>query len=461
LSGSGKPPISLAVIDEAHCISRWGHDFRPAFVEMQHALRQLGRPPILALTATATPAVIVDILQELDMTDASVINTGVYRDNLQFAVEQFTNPAEKRTRLVNLATQLDGTGIVYCATVAECEAVHRALLDASVDARIYHGKLSTTNRNGAQDAFMTGQCRVIVATNAFGMGIDKPDIRFVIHDQMPGSLEAYYQEAGRAGRDGADARCVLLFEMKDRHVQQFFLSGRYPRAESVSRIVETMQRIGREKIGKPLRELVKQLHELLPDIGMNRLRIALNLMQDVGILKNSRHSGVSLKSLDQRDGLEEAQLRIQTRIKNDRDVLEKVVGYAQSAKCRWRLILDYFDAHLAGVDALQPPATAERQRRGIVAKFDGDELDGGVCCRCDNCLSPLQIRESPREVQQRGSSSVSSAESPSLFEIGDKVRVRRHGAGVVAMVSGERVAVEFPDGDCRTFIARYLKPVTR
>ena len=204
----------MIVIDEAHCISQWGHDFRPAFVEMIHSAKALGRPPLLALTATATPSVIADILDELDMPDANVFNTGVYRDNLRFGVEQFTNSQEKIARLIEKVKQLAGSGIVYCATVAECEAVHAALVGAEIAAGRYNGKMSGAERTAAQDAFMQDQCRIMVATNAFGMGIDKPDIRFVIHYQMPGSLEAYYQEAGRAGRDGEQADCMLFLSLK-------------------------------------------------------------------------------------------------------------------------------------------------------------------------------------------------------------------------------------------------------
>ncbi len=274
LTGEGMPEVPLVVIDEAHCISPWGHDFRPAYVELAHAIRTLGAPPMLALTVTATPEVVADIVNELRMRHANVIHTGVYCENLHFAVEQMTNPEDRRRRAIELASTLEGSGIIYCATVAECDALHAALVEANVVAERYHGKLAAGARSAAQDTFMDNRARVMVATNAFGMGIDKPDIRFVLHAQMPGSLDAYYQEAGR---DSEPARCILLFEMKDKQVQQFFLGERYSSADTlrrigVRRIGETTQRLTREQDTATLDKPFERLHKALPDIGMNKLR---------------------------------------------------------------------------------------------------------------------------------------------------------------------------------------------
>ncbi|MDB5819316.1 MAG: recombinase RecQ, partial [Rhizobacter sp.] len=195
-------PVSLLVIDEAHCMSQWGHDFRPAFLEIGPALRKLGSPTVLALTATATNSVIEDIREQLHLAHLAVLNTGIYRDNLHYRVDQLTREDEKLDHLLQLVQAQPGSGMVYAATVKAVEQVHQALLDAGVAAVRYHGKLAAGERRANQDSFMRNEARVMVATNAFGLGIDTPDTRFVIHYLRPWGLTGYYQESGRAGRDG-------------------------------------------------------------------------------------------------------------------------------------------------------------------------------------------------------------------------------------------------------------------
>ena len=237
-------PVGLVVVDEAHCISQWGHDFRPAFLEIGAALPRLGRPRVLALTATATDAVIADIARQLGVGRFAVVNTGMYRPNLHYRVVQVTNEGDKLARVVALVAASEGAGMVYAATVKAATAVHAALVDAGVGAVLYHGKLGAAQRHAQQDAFMSGAARVMVATNAFGLGIDKADTRFVVHYQMPAGLDAYYQESGRAGRDGASAECTLLFLHSDQAVQRFFLAGRYPAREDVAELYGALQRAG-------------------------------------------------------------------------------------------------------------------------------------------------------------------------------------------------------------------------
>ena len=218
-------PIDLFVIDEAHCITQWGQDFRPAYRELGAALRALGNPTLLALTATATPDVIEDIARQLGRPRMRVLNAGVYRPNLYFEVLQTTNEAEKKQALLEVVRS-GGAGIVYCATVRAAKEVHGWLAKQGEEAQLYHGRLGGRERAERQDAFMSGAARTMVATNAFGMGIDRQDIRYVVHYQLPGSLEAYYQEAGRAGRDGEEARCTLLYDHGDRRVQLYFARKR-------------------------------------------------------------------------------------------------------------------------------------------------------------------------------------------------------------------------------------------
>lgn len=443
------PELALVVVDEAHCISQWGHDFRPAYVELIQAIKLLGRPPILALTATATPAVMTDIMRELQMRAANVIHTGVYRENLRFGVEQMTNPEEKRKRVVELTCSEKGSGIVYCATVGECEALHEALIEAGVAAERYHGKLAAGARSASQDAFMEDRARVMVATNAFGMGIDKPDIRFVIHAQMPGSLDAYYQEAGRGGRDGEPARCTLLFELKDKQVQQFFLSGRYPSAQTIERVARTVRELANETSSKTLEKPLERLRDALPDVGANKLRVAATLLHDIGMTRRTRHGGMKL--IDEHGRKADAKLgdashAYVARAEQDRAVLERMISYAQSAQCRWRILLDYF-AHNADSSSdvhYAPP---------------DDELGGKTCGVCDNCLHPPEVIESPRELveQARKKEATKPKRTIPAFERGERVVVRRYGEGIVEMVSGESVAVRFARDETRTFIARYLK----
>jgi ATP-dependent DNA helicase RecQ len=449
LTDDGMPDVPLVVIDEAHCISQWGHDFRPAYVELIHAVKSIGHPPLLALTATATPAVGADIVHELQMRHANVIHTGVYRDNLHFAVEQMTNPDDRRRRAIELASAMEGSGIVYCATVAECEALHAALVDAGVEAERYHGKLSASARSEAQDAFMEDRARVMVATNAFGMGIDKPDIRFVLHAQMPGSLDAYYQEAGRAGRDGEAAQCILLFELKDKQVQQFFLGGRYPNAETIRRVADTVQKLALEHESKTLEKPIERLREALPTIGINKLRVAATLLNDMRMTRRTRKGGMKL--IDEGEAIakiDDAAAQYATRAEHDRAVLERMITYSQSARCRWRMLLDYFAADVA--DAKTHSLFGHSD---VSYRHPTDELGGEHCGVCDNCLHPPEIIESPRESHKE------KPEKAKTFDAGDIVRVRRYGEGTVEMVCGDSVAVRFPDDETRTFIARYVKRV--
>ncbi|HKB53842.1 MAG TPA: RecQ family ATP-dependent DNA helicase, partial [Ramlibacter sp.] len=215
-------PVSLLVVDEAHCLSQWGHDFRPAFLDIAPALERLGRPVVLALTATATEDVARDIGEQPGIGCDGIINTGSYRPNLDLRVEQVAREADKLQRALALVKGSAGPGLLYTATIKAAQQVHEALAAAGESAGLYHGRLPAAQRHAAQEAFMRGELRVMVATNAFGLGIDKADIRFVLHYQMPSGLGTYYQEAGRAGRDGAHSACTLLFLRSDRAVQQFF-----------------------------------------------------------------------------------------------------------------------------------------------------------------------------------------------------------------------------------------------
>jgi ATP-dependent DNA helicase RecQ len=421
--------IALAVIDEAHCISQWGHDFRPAYLEMAGTLEALGRPPVLALTATATDEVMDDIGRQLSRPRMNVINTGVYRPNLHYRVVQVTNPDEKLQEARRLVAETAGKGIVYAATVKMAEEIHHLLQEEGESVTIYHGKLGAAERKANQDLFMNDERRVMVATNAFGMGIDKPDTRFVIHLQIPANLEAYYQESGRAGRDGKDAECTLLFLQDDKRVQQFFLVKHYPTADEIRAVYEAVRELAENETATPDR-----IGEVAGELAGAQLTVCLKLLKDARLLRQNRKLAYALTTHEPKASMFEAMAEVYRRKQeHDKEALEQMVSYAVSGFCRWKLLLDYF----------------------------GDEVDGfEKCCRCDNCLNPpaavlteeIEIRDDEFDHEPEPASDRASA-----FEVGARVKVPKYGEGVVLAVAGDQVTIEFPDGEHRSFLKDFVE----
>jgi len=294
--------VSLFAIDEAHCISQWGHDFRPSYMRLKDAIKFVGSPVVVALTATATPEVRDDIVKQLAFEESELVITGFARPNLQFAVMPATN-GQKIESIVNLLTtnQELGSGIIYVGTRAKADELAEVLVDHDVKAVVYHAGMDSESRNWVQERFMKGEAQVVIATNAFGLGINKKDIRFVIHHDLPGTIEAYYQEAGRAGRDGKPSFCLLFYHPQDRYLREFFIKGDNPDPKIVIEIYDFLLRRAELEIDTSASILItyaeigQNLSDNVPEMAIGT---ALKILEKEGYISrpNEKNSNSFLKA---------------------------------------------------------------------------------------------------------------------------------------------------------------------
>ncbi len=264
-----KTHVQLLAVDEAHCISQWGHDFRPDYARLGNFRKRLGNPQTVALTATATRLVQDDIAKILELEKPATFVTGFARTNLSLNVVSPNGNVDKDQQLINFLKSKEGCGIIYASTRKNCEHLVELLKDETDRSlEFYHAGLPPDKRRIVQEKFMSGETKIIVATNAFGMGIDKSDLRFVIHYNLPGSVEAYYQEAGRAGRDGEHSDCLMLYSFQDKFIQEFFIENSYPSRETIQQVYDYLRAIKSNPIEMTLQDIKDDLGLSLGTTGI-------------------------------------------------------------------------------------------------------------------------------------------------------------------------------------------------
>ena len=333
--------VSLFAIDEAHCISQWGHDFRPSYMKLKDAINNLDNPVVIALTATATSEVRDDIIKQLNLKNPELVITGFSRPNLQFGVIK-ANDAQKSQLIIDAVQSANnGNGIIYAGTRSRVENITQILLENNVEAASYHAGMDAEDRKWVQENFMSGKAKVIVATNAFGLGIDKPDIRFVVHYDMPGTIEAYYQEAGRAGRDGKKSFCLMFCGTRDRYLQEFFIKGDNPPPEVILELYNILIQYPSTSEGKESNsilityaELAKMLSDSAPEMAIGT---ALKILEREGYISRSREkSGKAYLKLT--SDFTTALNSLGKRAKTQRQILDKLYQrFEKDLKSGWQV----------------------------------------------------------------------------------------------------------------------------
>jgi ATP-dependent DNA helicase RecQ len=333
--------ITLLAIDEAHCISEWGHDFRPDYTRVGEIRHRLGNPTTIALTATATPEVQEDIIKQLNLEPKTVelFHEGIDRPNLDLKVEQVWDDDAKYETIVKTRKNIEGCGVVYFTLIRKLMEFSDRLWAEKIPHLIYHGDLPRSRRKSLQESFMNEPGHLVLATNAFGMGVDKEDIRYVLHADLPGSLESYYQEIGRAGRDGKPAQCVLLYDERDLATQIEFMNWSNPDAEFYERVYYFLKN-ETEKINafgiEWLRERIhyKQKHD-------RRLETALAMMDRWGVIEGTIQP-LKINVLSELPEHLKNKLSLADKLKRDQSKLLTMLQYVKHQGDRKRYIHDYF-----------------------------------------------------------------------------------------------------------------------
>lgn len=443
--------VSLLAIDEAHCISQWGHDFRPSYLRMRAVREALGDPPTIALTATATPTVRRDIARQLALRDPKVVITGFDRTNLSYSVIPARNDAGKDALLVQVLSERNGLTVVYAATRKSVERIASMLQREGISAAAYHAGLDDVHRHEVQEAFMTERVRVIVATNAFGMGIDKANVRAVVHHSMPGTLEAYYQEAGRAGRDGLPSEAILLHAFQDRFTHEYFIKGSYPERELVTSVYRTLQRLSSRN--SPVSESPEELASAVPGkVNARDVESALRVLDQAGAIARAQEStslvrvrllatpprikrelsnpsdaialgvlralwraagndldhgaivdvaslpsglGSPMEIHDTLESLEDRQFVTVQRLGGG-ITLVAPTRELDSFEVDWKSLDQRRRAELDKLEAVQRYAYTKSCRRAFVLRYFGDPAAGNSCSGCDNCQGTAAPRP-PKE----------------------------------------------------------------
>ncbi|MGB0332563.1 MAG: RecQ family ATP-dependent DNA helicase, partial [Planctomycetota bacterium] len=403
-------PVRRLAVDEAHCISQWGHDFRPDFSRLGEYRRRLGGVPAIALTATATPAVAEDIAVRLELEDPLVLRTGIERENLFLAVTEVSSEEEKVDVLVDRIQSIGGPGIVYGALIKDLERIHGELRRRGVETLVYHGKLSAEERRGMQERFMASSELVVLATNAFGMGIDKADIRFVLHVQMPRTVEAWTQEVGRAGRDGAPSWCELLYFPEDIAIQDTFVRWANPTLEYVVMVYETLAGWGERVQLKDEDDLRAEL--LVKERRDNRVGIALRWLEVLGVTSGS---------------FEGHDLEVRRPL--DPEELPAFLGTGEKLQDDLRALLSMVEF----------AKNEDRPRRALLAEHFG--LEDALGRGCDNTEDAVAWREA--HLERRAAAPATAPAAPlaadpeATFARGDWVEIDGRHLGQVVKVEGE------------------------
>jgi ATP-dependent DNA helicase RecQ len=402
---------ALFVVDEAQCVSSWGHDFRPDYLRLEQAARRVGRPPLLALTATAAPPVRREIAERLGMRRPRVLGAGFDRPNIRLEARRFLDEDERRRAVVERAAAEPKPGIVYAATRKDSESYAAELARLGFAAEAYHAGLRAAERERIHDAFLSGAADVVVATSAFGMGIDKEDVRFVLHASLPGSLDAYYPEIGRCGRDGRPALAVLHHRAEDTGMRTYF-AGRAPARDTLSDVAEAVHDHAADPAGP---------EELRDETGLSRNRVtaAVNLLQEAGAVATGADGGIRPEpGMPPGRAVERAAETAEAHRRTDRSRVDMARAYAETTGCRRHFLLGYFG------EACDAPC-------GNCDLCDAAEDDGGAGTG-------------------HGHADAARHSDAASYPAGTEVRHDRWGGGTVLSEDGDRITVLFDRAGYRT-----------